>query len=565
MPADYWVWTEAAPQLGDETVIHALAVLNGKLYGGTANSGRLYEWNGTDAWVEVAPQLGTEIEILGLAVLNDRIYGGTSENGRLYEWNGADAWVEVAPRLGAETFIDSLAVLDGKVYGGTYPNGKLYEWNGSDAWVEVAPQLGAETDIQSLVELDGKLYGGTSPNGRLYEWNGTNAWVEVAPQLGAETFILSLAVLDDKLYGGTAPNGRLYEWNGTNAWVEVAPQLGDATRILSLVVHDDTLYGGTANNGRLNEWNGTDAWVERATQLGDETRIESLMVFNNRIYGGTFPNGKLYELTLRGNFLRLRDSENNLLYTFPDGFHLEKYHSSKRAASSARVLQHGGNVIGDRKYELLHLSLTGTLGAYSLASFETACSRMKGAVDNENVRLYDAYKTDQYFLIKILENADWDFLTDGGIADVNVNFLADPFRHFRDLTVVGPVGLTESGLTQAGLYVTVMNAGDIETLPVITFAAGICQAGISQMSLEIENTNTNKTFYYDGIMLSGDELEVDCENAMVTINGDLGTCNVPGISSFFDLEPGNNYIRVKVSGEIGLSPSIQHSFRQKYF
>ena len=56
---------------------------------------------------------------------------------------------------------------------------------------------------------------------------------------------------------------------------------------------------------------------------------------------------------------KLRDSSNSLLYEFPDGFHLESYHMAKRSASTARALQHGGEVIGDKKHELLHLSLTG--------------------------------------------------------------------------------------------------------------------------------------------------------------------------------------------------------------
>ena len=262
----------------------------------------------------------------------------------------------------------------------------------------------------------------------------------------------------------------------------------------------------------------------------------------------------------------LRDSSNSLLYEFPDGFHLESYRMDKRSASTARALQHGGEVIGDRKYELLHLSLTGTLGAYSLADFEAACSRMKRAVHNEDVRLYDAYKTDRYFLIKILENADWDFITDGGIADVSINFLADPFRYDEDLITVGPASLVGPGLSVTGLTISVLNSGDVETSPVITFtSAGTCETGICQTSLEIENLNTSRTFYYDGLILPGDELEVDCENAMVTINGETGICNVRAISSFWELISGANTIRVRAVGETGLSPSIQHSFQQKYF
>ncbi len=288
-------WLEVAPKLGTETRIQSLVVLNGKLYGGTAASGKLYEWNGEDTWTEVAAQLGAETYIWDLAVFNNKIYGGTSPNGKLYEWNGTDAWVEVAGKLGSETYIYSLAVFNNKLYGGTRPNGKLYEWNGTDAWVEVAGKFGSETYIYSLVVYDNNLYGGTGQNGKLFKWNGTNAWTEVAPKLGDETQIWSLDVLNNKIYGGTSPNGKLYEWNGTDAWIEVAPKFEDETWILDTAVFDNKIYGGTYPNGKLVEWNGTDAWVEVAPKLGAETYIFSLAMFNNRLYGGTGLNGKLYK------------------------------------------------------------------------------------------------------------------------------------------------------------------------------------------------------------------------------------------------------------------------------
>ena len=80
-------WIEKAPNLGAETYILSLCVYNGKLYGGTLGSGRLYEWNGVNAWVEKAPILGTETQILSLCVYNGKLYGGTATNGKLYEWN----------------------------------------------------------------------------------------------------------------------------------------------------------------------------------------------------------------------------------------------------------------------------------------------------------------------------------------------------------------------------------------------------------------------------------------------------------------------------------------------
>ena len=80
------------------------------------------------AWIEVAPQLNAETYILTLAVYNGKLYGGTGVTGRLFEWNGVNAWTEVAPQLNAQTYIYSLAVYNGKLYGGTLLLGRLFEY-----------------------------------------------------------------------------------------------------------------------------------------------------------------------------------------------------------------------------------------------------------------------------------------------------------------------------------------------------------------------------------------------------------------------------------------------------
>lgn len=299
-------WIKKAPQYYGETYIDSMVVFNDKLYGGTFESGLLFEWNGSDAWILRASPLGEipnhEHDICSLAVFNGKLYGGTSPRGKLAEWNGSNAWVEKAPQFGAETHIYSLAVFNGKLYGGSYPHGKLLEWNGSNAWVEKAPQLGSETAVNSLTVFNGKLYAGTYPHGKLYEWNGIDAWVERAPQSGGETDIYSLAILNDKLYGGGYGTGKLFEWNGSDAWVEKAPQLGSNT-IRSLVVFNGKLYAGTYwynyNNGggELFEWNGTDAWIEKARQLYSQMEITCLVVFNEKLYGGAAPDGLLFQLT----------------------------------------------------------------------------------------------------------------------------------------------------------------------------------------------------------------------------------------------------------------------------
>ena len=83
-----------------------------KLYSGTAEEGRLFEWNNVDAWAEKAPQLNSQTLVLSLAVFNNKLYGGTGSGGRLFEWNGTDAWVQKAPQLNSQTHIHSLAVFE---------------------------------------------------------------------------------------------------------------------------------------------------------------------------------------------------------------------------------------------------------------------------------------------------------------------------------------------------------------------------------------------------------------------------------------------------------------------
>ncbi len=292
-------WETVAPQLNGQTDIHSLAVYDSgggeRLYGGTAGTGRLFEWDGDALWVEVAPQLNGQTEIWSLAVFNGRLYGGTGATGRLFQWNDVNAWVEVAPQLGAVTDIVSLAVFEGQLYGGADQQGQLYQWNGTNAWVEVAPQLGAEIAIISLAVFEGQLYGGTRNTGRLYQWDGAATWVEVAPQLNGQTHINDLQVYRGSLYGGTQAGGRLFRWDGTALWTQVAAQFAAETFIESLINYNGELFGGTAVLSNLVRWDDDSAWAQAAARSAAENRIRSLVEFNNTIYGGTNPLGTLVE------------------------------------------------------------------------------------------------------------------------------------------------------------------------------------------------------------------------------------------------------------------------------
>lgn len=391
-------WTERATTLNGQVRIYSLAVFNGKLYGGTHASARLFEWNDVSAWVEVAPNPhASDNSIFALAVFNGKLYGASSPLGRLYEWNGVNAWVLVAPKLGAASSILSLAVYNGKLYGGT-EDGQLYEWNDVDAWVEVAPKLGAENFIFALAVYNGKLYGGTGVNGKLYEWNDVNAWVEKAPKLGAETQINSLIVFNSKLYGGTSPNGNLYEWNDVNAWVQKAPQLGIESTILSLAVFNSKLYGGTTANGNLFEWNGVNAWVLKAPTLGTEASIFSLEVYNSRLYGGTG--------TIEGNLYEWSEMDLDLSGDFSGG-----YVTNVTRAETRAIISHTSNTV----------TLEGSLASWA---------------DTDDLDIFDAWST-----IQAAADQLW---TDQGASTFTANQYIRIFAGTYDEVVAPNSGLVAS-------------------------------------------------------------------------------------------------------------------------
>lgn len=251
----------------------------------------------------------------------------------------------------------------------------------------------------------------------------------------------------------------------------------------------------------------------------------------------------------------LADSSNVELYRFPDGFHLDRYRLSKRVKSVDKVYQHSADIVGDGKHDLQHISLAGTLGAASIASFESACTLMKQNIVKSNLRLYGAYKTDQYFDIKALEDVAWDFLTDGGLADVGVRFLADPFRYYQDETS----SLHTIGAASVGL--TVSNAGDVEASPVITFTAG---AGANSSKIKIQNdTDSDKYFEYAPAsnLTSGDAVAIDCQDATCKLNTVDDILHFEG--AFIELLSGDNRLTVTVTGTAGTN-QLGFVFRKRY-
>jgi len=70
-------------------------------------------------------QLGSNARVYSLAVYDGKLYGGTYNSGRVYRYDGGTTWTDCG-QLGSNTLVYSLAVYDGKLYVGTYNSGRVY-------------------------------------------------------------------------------------------------------------------------------------------------------------------------------------------------------------------------------------------------------------------------------------------------------------------------------------------------------------------------------------------------------------------------------------------------------
>lgn len=250
--------------------------------------------------------------------------------------------------------------------------------------------------------------------------------------------------------------------------------------------------------------------------------------------------------------ISLKDSSNNTIYTFPSQFHLLDYGLIKRIDSESRILQHGNIIVGDKYLNDRPITLTGIFSGTSLANFESNLTLLKKAIHRTDIRLYGAYKTDQFFKIKALQNFTSTFLNDGGLAEVEIILAADPFRYYEDETT------DEETVDKASHSYTLTNDndGDIEVSPKISFTAG---GDIT--NVKIENAgDDDKYFEYTNTLKDGDIVLVNCQNATCKLNGSDSIIYFSGC--FFDLKSGDNTITITITGDA--SGSLQFKFRQRY-
>lgn len=251
----------------------------------------------------------------------------------------------------------------------------------------------------------------------------------------------------------------------------------------------------------------------------------------------------------------LKDTGNNVIYTFPSGIELIEEGHSSRMDTEERVKAHGGVIVGDKKLASRVLVVHGIFNKASSALMETELKAMKKACYTNNLRLYATQNSNEFYDVECLmfNPAYLGLLT---VAEMEIEFIAvDPLRYYKDETT-DPHTVDESPEN-----FTVSNAGDIEVSPIITFTAG---AGANITKIKIENsTDSGKYFEYEpaSALTVGKVVEIDCQNATCTLDATDDIAHFSG--TFFELKSGNNSIIITITGTVGTN-TANFVFRKRW-
>ncbi len=252
----------------------------------------------------------------------------------------------------------------------------------------------------------------------------------------------------------------------------------------------------------------------------------------------------------------LKDSGNNVLYTFPGGCDIIGEPFTKRLGTESRVHAHGGAIVSDQKIAVRIVSLHGVFGKASSGAMETELNNMRLYCTTTNLRLYATQYSDYYFNVECLD-FEAEYMGKMTVAEVNIDFLvSDPFRYYKDLTTDQSFTVDESPEA-----LTVANGGNALVSPVITFTAGV-SANFSKMTIQ-NTTDSDKYFDYEPAanLTEGDIVEVDCANTTVKLNTVDDIAHFEG--SFFELLAGNNSVSVTIVGTPGTN-TCAFVFRERY-
>lgn len=223
---------------------------------------------------------------------------------------------------------------------------------------------------------------------------------------------------------------------------------------------------------------------------------------------------------------------------------------------------------GDRTIELM-----GVVGANTPTATWQAFDQIKGILarlaNDEDVILRIGREGIgvERALVRVDADVDCNVLPNGIKWGVQL-VAADP-RFYSDVlkqgdydpTVVGAGGVSFPmefpfifGQVQSGT-VTVENQGNFKSPPAITIEGPVTDPAI-------DNETTGETITLDVTIIAGDELMIDVERRRTTLNGALRPdLIVPGSTTWWELIPGGNQIRLRGSAMVGGTTHLSIEFR----
>ena len=316
-------WTDCG-QPGRSTFVMALAVHEGALYAGTAetaedHAGHVFRYVGDAQWEDLGPLDGANA-VMTLAPYEDALYAGTGrlkllgsslpesansqEGGKVFRRDG-DAWVDCGKMGGergsyaeyAHDTVHSLEVFQGRLYGVPLYTQGLFCYEGDQTWTDCgsygrrAFTLGTYRGALHLLDNGPGVY-------RYESGDDWTRWTRLA-ELSGVSQVYSLAVYQGLMVVGTWPEARVFGAAPDGGWSDMG-RLGEELEVMGMAVYNGKLYAGTLPLGQVYRYDGDGRWT--CTGQLDTTpdvtyrRAWSTAVYDGKLFFGTLPAGRVMSL-----------------------------------------------------------------------------------------------------------------------------------------------------------------------------------------------------------------------------------------------------------------------------
>lgn len=316
-------WTDCG-QPGESLFVMALAVHEGQLYAGTAESaadatGHVFRYSGNGSWQDLGSPDGANA-VMTLAPFQGALYAGTGrlklqgsalpdsanrrEGGKVFRLDG-DRWVDCG-KMGGERgsyaeyshdTVHALEVFQGRLYGVPLYTQGLFRYEGGEEWTDCgsygrrAFTLGAFRGDLHVLDNGSGVYRYASGD----DWT---RWTRLATLPGVDQ-VYSMAVYQGCMVVGTWPQARVFRADPQGEWVDMG-RLGEELEVMGMAVYNGKLYAGTLPLGQVYRYDGDGCWT--CTGQVDTTpavkfrRAWSTAVYDGKLYFGTLPAGRVMSL-----------------------------------------------------------------------------------------------------------------------------------------------------------------------------------------------------------------------------------------------------------------------------